>query len=884
VTYTVDKFSDPHEFETEFGRLLSALKSKRVVVIFDNLDRVDHDRVVEVLATIKTFLEPKDLENPEKETVFVVPCDDRAIRACIEKVYGRDARGVFSSQEFLKKFFGAVLWIPEVMTSELEVYTRSLLKSTKVPALNDDRIAWIITKAYRQNPRQVKQFVNILLANYILLWHRQGDGGDVLAGDLDTLAPQLARFLILVEMFPSQMEIMRTAHVATLAEGLTKGADQLARNKKDFERFRDFISETATDFPIANIRPFFTLRRSDYEKRFPGIEDFFELLEDGKREPAAEFLKQISEFHGVREEFSQVVKQRLEETSNETSRVVAAATVLAAIDQLGLSLTETAYAKIYNVLTASWSRFTAAQPSVVARQLLQYPRYRRPVIEKWLWILKNLKNHETNTEVSEEYLRDLVEVVCENPEWLEGWKTEVAGALAANFGGRPWALDAIVRSPGAQQRFVTPRFVVSVVQTLSVDEIGTAEGRRKVEGLLSLPRENFGPEVLVSLESKLAELVVAENSKSADAESMSREEALLSVVERLLVELRTGFVEHSDQFPDGALREALTQGFDAMPDVNSRRVFVPSMLEVEGWAAGTTGQASAPLEKYFRSASLPSVAFVAERMTDPASLVENGPYAGVFRERALADPAFFSHFYPIVSSEGQEDWLLALLAHDPDRLVASLETLDYMVPASDMIADGLLVRLEEVPSADEGPMLRAVGRLSCDAGKAPRYAAVISRELRTENRQLQEIGRQALEADTWLDQQARREIAKDLLDWLRAPTLTTKLQKDSLQVAVRESSLLDREERGELTQLIFEHLIRRSSDVGTITFGFDQLAVLQPKYASRKANFDDIRSRIDGEPEGKVRNALIRGLRLLRPNSPSGRPKEYWDWLDSLQP
>ena len=81
VTYTVDKFLDPHEFETEFGRLLGALKSKRVVVIFDNLDRVDHDRVVEVLATIKTFLEPKDVENREKETVFVVPCDDRAIRA-----------------------------------------------------------------------------------------------------------------------------------------------------------------------------------------------------------------------------------------------------------------------------------------------------------------------------------------------------------------------------------------------------------------------------------------------------------------------------------------------------------------------------------------------------------------------------------------------------------------------------------------------------------------------------------------------------------------------------------------------------------------------------------------------------------------------------------
>lgn len=883
VTYTVDKFSDPHEFETEFGRLLCALKSKRLVVIFDNLDRVDHDRVVEVLATIKTFLEPKDLENPEKETVFVVPCDDRAIRACIEKVYGEDDRGVFSPQEFLKKFFGAVIWIPEVMTSELEVYTRSLLQSTRVPALDDDRIAWIITKAYRQNPRQVKQFANILLANYVLLWHRQRDGGDVLAGDLASLAPQLARFLILIEMFPSQMEIMRTAHVATLTEGLMKAADQLAQNNRDFESFRDFVSETAVDFPIADIRPFFTLRRSEYEKRFPGIEDFFELLEDGRREPAVEFLKEIPEFQSNREEFCQVVKQRLEETSNETSRVVAAGTLLAAVDQLGLTLTETAYAKIYNVLTANWSRFTAAQPSVVARQLLQYGQYQRPVIEKWVWILGNLKTPETNAEVGEEYLRDLVEVVCERPEWFEAWKEEVSVALAANFGGHTWALDAIVRSPGAQQRFVSSVFVESVVQALTPDQIRTTEGSRVVDGLLSLPRENFGPEVLVLLESKLAELITVENGRPADDDSMSDKGALLSMVERLLVELRPGFREYSDQIQGGALSEALTRGYREIPDVDSRRIFVPSMLEVEGWSTGTTQQASATLEKYFRAASLPSVEFVAERVHDRASLVEAGPYAEVLLERALGDQAFFSHFYPLVSSESQEEWLLALLEHDPSRLVAFLEAQDYMVPASDTIAGALLARLEKAPSADEGPMLRAIGRLDCAADKAPRYASVISRELRSENRQMQEIGRQALEADTWLDRQAKREIAKDVLDWLRAPALVDKFQKDSLQVVVRESSLLDPEEKGELTQLIFEDIIRKSSDAAAIAFGFDQLAVLQPRYLSRKANFDDIRSRIDSEPEGKVRTALVRGLRLLRPKGPSGRPKDYWDWLDSLQ-
>ena len=61
VTYGVDKLQDPHQFETEFARILGGLKNPRLLVIFDNLDRVAHDKALEVLSTIKTFWSQKIL-------------------------------------------------------------------------------------------------------------------------------------------------------------------------------------------------------------------------------------------------------------------------------------------------------------------------------------------------------------------------------------------------------------------------------------------------------------------------------------------------------------------------------------------------------------------------------------------------------------------------------------------------------------------------------------------------------------------------------------------------------------------------------------------------------------------------------------------------------
>ncbi|GAI87092.1 unnamed protein product, partial [marine sediment metagenome] len=133
TTFGQDRFKDPHQFEQEFSRILRYLVHRKIVIVFDNVDRAAQEGAMKVLATIKTFLEPKDIENKEKDVIFLIPCDAGAIREHIVGVYAINAKSSpFDPDEFLRKFFNTILWIPEFIPEELEAYARSSLRETKV--------------------------------------------------------------------------------------------------------------------------------------------------------------------------------------------------------------------------------------------------------------------------------------------------------------------------------------------------------------------------------------------------------------------------------------------------------------------------------------------------------------------------------------------------------------------------------------------------------------------------------------------------------------------------------------------------------------------------------------------------------------------------------
>ena len=58
------------EFLDVFKRIVSGIKSQRLVIVIDNMDRCSPDVAMKVLSTIKNFLEPKT-----DYVYFLIPCD-----------------------------------------------------------------------------------------------------------------------------------------------------------------------------------------------------------------------------------------------------------------------------------------------------------------------------------------------------------------------------------------------------------------------------------------------------------------------------------------------------------------------------------------------------------------------------------------------------------------------------------------------------------------------------------------------------------------------------------------------------------------------------------------------------------------------------------------
>mgnify|MGYP001561004704 CR=1 FL=1 len=184
-------------FEDHFIEAISEseLRDKKLLVVVDNLDRVEDSKAVGILSDIKTFL---SRDGNEYKTFFLIPCDDQALRSQLSAIYGEG----FDTDEFLRKFFNLTIKIPKFIDLDLFNYVRDLLTASKVSEFqNDINLEGVIIYALRDNPREIKQFINSLIPQVLLARERK----------LDPILNNpafLAKLLVIRQKFPILYEIL----------------------------------------------------------------------------------------------------------------------------------------------------------------------------------------------------------------------------------------------------------------------------------------------------------------------------------------------------------------------------------------------------------------------------------------------------------------------------------------------------------------------------------------------------------------------------------------------------------------------------------------------------------------------------------------------------
>lgn len=387
-----ERYQDPFEFEGAFKDVLKEVRSSRIVIVFDNLDRISGDNAVKIMSVIKTFLEPVDIDVDGVGVVFLVPCDISAIRRHIDKDENY-------ADEFLRKFFNTTIFIPEFYLTELEVFASSKLAETAIPSFKDPLLSWLIVQVFRDNPRQIIQFINVLVSNYLMLKDKTVAGSFHGEDFYKKNIPQLAKYLLLLQRFPMTLDEMKKRRIYQIP-------DQTPKREKFWTKdFQLFMSET-NQVKIDTFEPFFTFKISEQERELPGISKILFAWEHGSEVESGDMdiiIRNQAKFHLV-------LRKTLAETRNPVSVVNFISAILNLTKSSEFILDDLSFQTIQTRLDSSVLRhLDKISPTLLTSEFIKKYKYlnartKTEVIKRWIDILtENSYDNESSDKLTRAY-------------------------------------------------------------------------------------------------------------------------------------------------------------------------------------------------------------------------------------------------------------------------------------------------------------------------------------------------------------------------------------------------------------------------------------------------------------------------------------------------
>jgi hypothetical protein len=334
---TVQRIEEPERFYAKFVDLLGRAQTSRVVIAIDNLDHCSPDLVDEMLATIKTYLEPAldeaqtpgairrgmanlTFRSPRQVTdaVFVIAADDAGVRRhMIARELGKlpssrrtpttdlvdEAEG--RVDEYLRKFFDASIRLRPILPEDIRTYARDQLDRlfayvyAKAPpdAHPDDvlsntekeRLVSLVVSALRRNPRRIKQFANSLETRLRTIEARERSGGIPRDQEISLDLLGVAKLAILEEEwrdFYTELE----ENPRRLAEAQT----EVGRADLGNPRLSAFLRDTR-DITPKNVSAVVNLKLESAEVTLPGYASFRDAVVYGELDRALEIIESDGE-------------------------------------------------------------------------------------------------------------------------------------------------------------------------------------------------------------------------------------------------------------------------------------------------------------------------------------------------------------------------------------------------------------------------------------------------------------------------------------------------------------------------------------------------------------------------------------------------------------
>jgi len=893
ITEKAERLQDPHEFEAEFKRVLRDVRSEKLLIIIDNLDRCTHSRAVELLSTIKTFL-AKDTEGDNNKCIFLIACDDEAIKKHLESVYAnaqsKENNGKsFRGDEFLRKFFNVFVRIPDFINSELQTYTEDLLKETGIPQFDSPDVAYVITNAFRENPRQIKQFINVLIAHFILAQERESGPKPLIVpeGLITNNVPFLSKFLIIRQRFPLEYQRIRDNYLS-----IEEVAEKAAKNKS--KEYKDFVRATKS-IASDDIRPFIYLKQSEEELTIPGIKELEIGLLDNKGDLVKERLKAIKVNSEQVNSLKRFVPNLIDR--NKSRKIPLLNIISCSLEVLrhhNLELGEDFYNKVADllnddrVLKPELPRF---DPLLIFNEILTRCRNeqdRTGIIGQYIGLLHKPEGEEEKPKISVDLAHSVLKQLRDHKEWLkDSEKRNIKQIIATSYYSSIEVLSLFADKIEDQKEFVSEETISQFVSTFSNDDVEDKQSINNKMGLLLKFKEALTPKTAQNIVTSLQNLLKNENQKGYREQKENLLDRIGNVFDVLYEQIET----ISDKAVLNSFAEIVIQGVNALGNWNQKKTFVFICLKLLDMLEDPLkSNINTVIQNFLTNADLDSIKFVFDKFDKKTKVAVIKMYPAVFQQKVIQQQPVFDLLYPLAPTDIRTNWIVVLISSQTQRALTKLEELGYKVDDKKAIVKALLDTAKSVGVGQKKSLYEAINKLKCanDTDMRNVLAAQIKSLLKNTDTNQQQVGYSALQgAISYISATVKREIARETVEWLRLLEPANAGQSYSAKSVILNWDSLALESlqpvRNEYLDFVFDKLIKRGANVSNIRLGFEVLSEIKPKYEDYSAQFDDIFAKAESESNNEVKIELKSGLLKIKPPKTNSKNKVFWEKVEKVQ-
>jgi len=887
TVFSSERLQDPYEFEEEFRKITKGISPKNLLVIIDNLDRCIHGKAVELLSTIKTFL-AKDVDVDENnKCIFLIACDDEAIKTHLKNVYdiNQDNSGensFFSADEFLRKFFNISLRIPDFIDTELQTYTEDLLKEIDIPQFTSPDVSYVITNAFRENPRQIKQFINILLASFYLAKEREDSKPYLIIskGTITDNVAFLAKFLIIRQKFPLEYQKIRGSHL---------NINEI-ENIED-EKYIDFLRATKTII-VNDIRPFIYLKQSEEERAIPGVKELELGLIDNKCEIVKEKID-IIKTNPKQIESLNVFLLSLIERNERNNRIIPLFNIIScsleAVHHHNLNLNKTFYNKIADLLNNDHylknelERFKS--PLIFNEVLTKCNKEdRKGIVDQYIDILGQEKGDKKEPRISIDYAYILFKELLEHKEWLnQDEREKIRQILTEIYHASFKILSLFSENIEDQKDFISGETISKFVSTFSNDDVENKQNiNEKIKFLLRF-REIIIPEIAQVIITSLQNLLKNENQKAYREEK----ENLLNCIGDVFNVLYDQILNIPDKSVLNSFADIIIQGVTALDDWSKKKLFIFICLKIVNMLEGSWhSNINTLIQNFFTNADIDSIKFVFNKLSEEEKKELVTKYSGVFQKRVLQHQPIFNFLYPLAPQDLRIQWMSNLISSQLQRALEKLKELSYKVDDKKIVVETLLRTAGGVAIHEKKNSYDAINQLKCanDAKLRNDFALQIKSLLRNTDKSQQEIGYIAFEGARHFSHSVKRIITREIVEWLRSLQPSDAGQIYAVKSVLINWNILEIPVKKDYVDFVFDKLIKRGINIDNIRLGFEILNdnKVNPKYEEYPTYFDDVFARLESESNDQIKTEIKSGLLKLKPSKTNKKNRNFWDKLERL--